>query len=135
MTVLFPTVASLQASLNNSIFSTDYTLVQWETGLIRLRASEIFTFSILRLNVFKYNRVSKDGQDGLCDLFASLRFAGPRFISKQEEIEYFHLTVLIKCWCLLCAFFFNSFLRKEERICIIHQIFKRLDFCTAWAKN
>lgn len=66
-------------------------------GIIRFRALEVFTFSILRLNVFKYNYVSKDGQDGLFDLFTSPSLARTRFISKLEGIEYFLSTALMKC--------------------------------------
>lgn len=63
----------------------DYASVQWDSGIIRIRPLEVFTYSILRLNIFKYNCVSKDGRDGLFDLLISLSFAKTRFISKQTK--------------------------------------------------
>ena len=65
----------------------EHVLVQWQSDIIRARDLEVLTFSVLRLNILKYNYVSKDGQDSLFDLFTSLSFVRTRFVSNQKEIE------------------------------------------------
>lgn len=105
-----------------------------ESGIIKFRALKVITFSILRLNVSKYNCVSKDGQDGLFDLFTSLSFARTRFISKHEEIEYFHLTALMKCWCIF-VHFLKFFFEKGGKALYHSSDFRKVRLCTSWAMN
>ena len=116
---------------NNSIFSTDPALVQWESDIIRVRDLEVLTFSVLGLNILKYNCVSKDGQGSLFDLFTSLSFARTRFISNQKEIETIFIWMSrwnADAFFLRVCFFFFFFFFFLERIYVIYQIFKRLDF-------
>ena len=65
----------------------EHVLVQWQSDIVRARDLEVLTFSVLRLNILKYNCVSQDGQDSLFDLFTSLSFVRTRFVSNQKEIE------------------------------------------------
>ena len=80
---------------------------------------------MLRLNILKYNCVSKDGQDSLFDLFTSLSFARTRFISNQKEIE----TIAF----FLRGFFFFFFFFRED-LCYLSD-FQKIRFCAAWTIN